>query len=256
MRLDQKTTTISADLETPVGLYLKIRDLFPYSALLESSDYHTTQNSVSLIGVDPIGSFTVLNEEIKCLFPDGSETCVKAKNVTDALRDYIRSFDTELDNNGLFNGLLGFTAYDAVRYFEPSVPIQPKDANFADIPDMQYLLYRFIIQMNHFRNEMTIIENIPEGELSGTEELISIIRNNNIAIYPFKASDDIESPVSDSEYEAMVERGIAHARRGDVFQIVLARRFSQGFIGDEFNVYRALRSVNPSPYLFVFDFAN
>ncbi len=256
MRLNQKITTISADLETPVGLYLKIRDLFPYSALLESSDYHTTQNSVSLIGVDPIGSFTVLNEEIICRYSDGSATRGKAEDVTDALRDYIRSYEIESAGNGLFNGLLGFTAYDAVRYFEPSVPIQPKDATFADIPDMQYLLYRFIIQVNHFRNEMTIIENIPEGEESRSSELISIIRNNNIAIYPFKASDDIESPVTDTEYEAMVERGIAHARRGDVFQIVLARRFSQGFTGDEFNVYRALRSVNPSPYLFFFDFGS
>lgn len=256
MKLNQKITTISADLETPVGLYLKIRDLYPSSALLESSDYHTTQNSVSLIGVDPIGSFTVLNEEIICRFPDGPETHKPAENVTDALRDYIRSFTTDLEDPKLFNGLLGFTAYDAVRYFEPSVPIQPKDAAFADIPDMRYLLYRFIIQVNHFRNEMTIIENIPEGEESHSDQLISIIRNNNIAIYPFKAADDIESPVTDSEYEAMVEKGIAHARRGDVFQIVLARRFSQGFTGDEFNVYRALRSVNPSPYLFFFDFGS
>ncbi len=256
MRLNQNITTISADLETPVGLYLKIRDLFPYSALLESSDYHTTQNSVSLIGVDPIGSFTVLNEEIICRYPDGTETRRKAEDVTDALRDYIKSYETESIEGGLFNGLLGFTAYDAVRYFEPSVPIQPKDSSFADIPDMQYLLYRFIIQVNHFRNEMTIVENIPDGESSRSSEIISIIRNNNIAIYPFKAQDDIESPVSDSEYETMVEKGIAHARRGDVFQIVLARRFSQGFTGDEFNVYRALRSVNPSPYLFFFDFGS
>lgn len=256
MRLNQKTTTISADLETPVGLYLKIRDLFPYSALLESSDYHTTQNSVSLIGVDPIGSFTVLNEEIICRYPDGREERKTADNVTDSLRDYIKSYDIEQNQSDLFNGLLGITAYDAVRYFEPSVPIRPKDTTFADIPDMQYLLYRFIIQVNHFRNEMTIIENRPQGEQSRTAELISIIRNNNIAIYPFKAADDIESPVTDSEYEAMVERGIAHARRGDVFQIVLARRFSQGFTGDEFNVYRALRSINPSPYLFFFDFGS
>ena len=121
---------------------------------------------------------------------------------------------------------------------------------------MRYILYRFIIQVNHFRNDMTIIENIAEGEGSRTDELVSIIRNNNIAVYPFKAKDDIESPVSDREYERMVERGIAHAKRGDVFQIVISRRFSQGFTGDEFNVYRALRSVNPSPYLFYFDFGN
>lgn len=256
MKLNQRITVISADLETPVGLYLKIRDLFPCSALLESSDYHTSQNSISLIGVDPIGSFTVVKEEIICRFPDGTETRQPAKDVTSALRDYIRSYSNDLHDSKIFNGLFGFTAYDAVRYFEPSVPIQPREENFADIPDMQYYLYRFVIQVNHFRNEMTIIENIPEGDESRSDQLISIIRNNNIAVYPFKANDDIESTVTDEEFEAMVAKGISHARRGDVFQIVPSRRFSQGFTGDEFNVYRALRSVNPSPYLFFFDFGS
>lgn len=254
MKLQQKTTVVPADLETPVGIYLKIRDLYPSSALLESSDYHTTQNSMSLIGVDPIGSFTVNEGLIIRVFPDG-KTESSEGDVTDTLRDYINSYSTD-NPEGVFNGLLGFTAYDAVKYFEPTVPIRKKQQGFENIPDMQYLLYRFIIQMNHFRNEMTILENIPDGDISRTDELLSIIRNNNIATYPFKADDDIESPVTDEEYEKMVERGIAHAKRGDVFQIVLARRFSQGFTGDEFNVYRALRSINPSPYLFFFDFGS
>ncbi|MDE6538247.1 MAG: anthranilate synthase component I family protein [Muribaculaceae bacterium] len=269
MKLRQKITVLSADLETPVGLYLKIRDLYPCSALLESSDYHTSQNSLSILGIDPIGSFTVADDKAILKFPDGTLEERPAGNVTDSLKDYISSFEIESSEKGLFNGLLGFTAYDAVKYFEPSVPIRQREEKFAAIPDMQYLLYRFIIQMNHFRNEMTIIENIPlidsdkrgngtDGykEGSRTDELLSIIRNNNIALYPFRANDDIESPVTDEEYERMVERGIAHCRRGDVFQIVLSRRFSQGFQGDEFNVYRALRSVNPSPYLFFFDFGD
>lgn len=256
MKLRQNISTISADLETPVGLYLKIRDLYPCSALLESSDYHTSQNSVSLIGVDPIGSFTVVGEKIVCRYPHGEETVSPAENVTDALKRYIKSFENALEEKDIFNGLLGFTAYDAVRYFEPSVKIMPREEKLADIPDMQYILYRFIIQVNHFRNEMTILENIPEGEASRSDELISIIRNNNIAVYPFHAKDDLESPVTDEQYIEMVKKGIAHAKRGDVFQIVPSRRFSQGFTGDEFNVYRALRSVNPSPYLFFFDFGS
>ncbi|MDE6258495.1 MAG: anthranilate synthase component I family protein [Muribaculaceae bacterium] len=254
MKIHQHTTLISADLETPVGLYLKIRDLYPCSALLESSDYHTTQNSVSLIGVEPIGSFTLLNDIISLRYPDGKEETRPAKAVTDTLKEYIASFTTDLDDPNLFNGLLGFTAYDAVRYFEPSVNIQPREEKFRDIPDMQYLLYRFIIQLNHFRNEMTIIENIPEGEKSRTDELLSIIRNHNVATYSFHPGENIESPVTDEEYEDMVREGIARCKRGDVFQIVISRRFSQDFSGDEFNVYRALRSVNPSPYLFFFDF--
>ncbi|MBD5274010.1 MAG: anthranilate synthase component I family protein [Bacteroides sp.] len=254
MKIHQHTTLISADLETPVGLYLKIRDLYPCSALLESSDYHTTQNSVSLIGVEPIGSFTLLDDIITLRYPDGKEETRPAKAVTDTLKEYIASFTTDLDDPNLFNGLLGFTAYDAVRYFEPSVKIQPREEKFRDIPDMQYLLYRFIIQLNHFRNEMTIIENIPEGEKSRTDELLSIIRNHNVATYSFHPGENIESPVTDEEYEDMVREGIARCKRGDVFQIVISRRFSQDFSGDEFNVYRALRSVNPSPYLFFFDF--
>lgn len=254
MKIHQHTTLISADLETPVGLYLKIRDLYPCSALLESSDYHTTQNSVSLIGVEPIGSFTLLNDIITLRYPDGKEETRPAKAVTDTLKEYIASFTPDLDDPNLFNGLLGFTAYDAVRYFEPSVKIQPREEKFRDIPDMQYLLYRFIIQLNHFRNEMTIIENIPEGEKSRTDELLSIIRNHNVATYSFHPGENIESPVTDEEYEDMVREGIARCKRGDVFQIVISRRFSQDFSGDEFNVYRALRSVNPSPYLFFFDF--
>ncbi len=256
MRLNQNITVISADLETPVGLYLKIRDLYPCSALLESSDYHTTQNSISLIGVDPIGSFTVLGGKVLTRFPDGTVSEENADDVPASLKRYMESFHTDSLGESLFNGLLGFTAYDAVRFFEPTVGIQEKDQAFRNMPDMQYLLYRFIIQMNHFRNEMTIVENVPEREESRSGDLLSIIRNNNIAVYPFMAASDIESPITDEEYEKMVEKGIAHARRGDVFQIVLSRRYSQGFTGDEFNVYRALRSVNPSPYLFFFDFGS
>lgn len=257
MKLNQKITVLPADLETPVGLYLKVRDLYPCSALLESSDYHTTQNSISLLGIDPIGSFTVLKEKVICKYPDGRKTeKAAAADVTSDLRDYIQSYSTDNSGNEAFNGLFGFTAYDAVRYFEPSVHIQKREARFEDIPDMQYLLYRFVIQMNHFRNQMTIVENIPECQPSRTRELISIIRNNNVAVYPFHAKDDLESSITDSRFEEMVEEGIRHALRGDVFQIVPSRRFSQGFTGDEFNVYRALRSVNPSPYLFFFDFGN
>ncbi len=256
MILVQKTATLSADLETPVGLYLKVRDLYPCSALLESSDYHTSRNSVSLIGVDPIASFTVVGEKIISKFPDGTETVEPAMEVTDNLRRFIESFDIGEQLPDTFNGLLGFTAYDAVRYFEPSVKIRPREPKLADIPDMQYILYRFIIRVNHYHNEMTILENIPQGEESRLDEFIAILRNNNIATYPFRAKDDLESPITDEEYIGMVRRSIAHAKRGDVFQIVPSRRFSQGFTGDEFNVYRALRSVNPSPYLFFFDFGS
>ena len=170
------------------------------------------------------------------------------------LKDYTRSFETETNPTGI-NGLLGFTAYDAVQYFE-SVKIQPKEVLFSEIPDMIYILYRFIIIVNHFRSQMTVVENYREGENTQMEELLDVIRNNNIAQYGFEALDDVESPITDEDYKRMVEQGINHTKRGDVFQLVLSRRFSRGFRGDDFNVYRSLRCVNPSPYLFYFDFGH
>lgn len=256
MKLIQKIVTLPADLQTPVGLYLKLRDLYTSSAMLESSDYHTTQNSVSIIGVEPIASFTVGADMIVKEYPDGSVEKAAAGecDVVRQLGEYMDSFKTGTLPSGLVNGLLGFTAYDAVRFFESAVTIE-KSVEFA-IPDMKYILYRFILQLNHYRNEMTIVENLMEGQQSRLDELLSIIHNNNIAQYPFVPLDDIESDVTPEEYMAMVRKGIEHCRRGDVFQIVLSRRMSQGFRGDEFNVYRALRSVNPSPYLFYFDFGS
>lgn len=251
------TKTLPADLQTPVGIYLKIRDLYPKSALLESSDYHTTQNSFSFIGVEPMAHFTVKQGIICCGYPDGKEIrteIIPAVDVVQTLKEYIASFETNPNFTGI-NGFLGFTAYDAVQYFE-TVKIQPKEAIFSEIPDMKYILYRYIIVVNHFRNQMTVVENIREGENSRMESLLDVIRNNNVAQYGFQPMDDITSPITDEEYMDMVRQGIKHTKRGDVFQIVLSRRFSRGFQGDDFNVYRSLRCVNPSPYLFYFDFGN
>lgn len=251
------TKTIPADLQTPVGIYLKVRDLYPQSALLESSDYHTTQNSFSFIGVEPLARFAVVNGTICRRYPDGQEsveTITPETDVIGALKNYIASFRPDKNPTGI-NGFFGYTAYDAVQYFE-AVDIQPKEEQFEEIPDMMYILYRFIIVVDHYKNQVTIVENLPGGESSHMDALIGMIHNNNIAQYGFEALDDIQSPLTDDEYKKMVEEGIRHTKRGDVFQIVLSRRFSRGFRGDDFNVYRALRCVNPSPYLFYFDFGN
>lgn len=256
--IDTVITTLPADLETPVGIYLKIRDLYPMSALLESSDYHTIQNSTSLIGVDPIGSFKVSDSVATMTYPDGTEVTSQLHELGDLqkeLRRYVESFTFEGEGRVAGNGLLGYTAYDAVRYFEP-VPMARPCAEFSHIPDMMYILYRFVIRLNHYNNEMTLIENRQPGQPSRASEIIAVLRNHNVAQYSFRPLDDTSSTLTDDEYIDMVKKGIAHARRGDVFQIVLSRRFSRGFTGDEFNVYRALRCVNPSPYLFFFDMAD
>lgn len=251
------TTLVPADLETPVGIYLKIRDIYPLSALLESSDYHTSQNSVSLIGIDPIGHFKVINDSIEEKYPDGRVTRIPASslNVVEKLKEYTENF-SQLGIPGLTNGLLGYTAYNAVKYFEPSVPVTNPGPEFSHIPDIFYILYRFIIQMNHFRNEMTVIENIPDGREAETPRLLSILKNNNVPHYAFYPQDDLSSSMTDEDFKKIVEKCVGHCKRGDVFQIVPSRRFSRGFSGDDFNVYRSLRSINPSPYLFYFDFGS
>ncbi len=257
-KITQYRRTIPADLETPVGIYLKVRDLYPQSALLESSDYHAQHNATSFIGVDPIGHFKVENEMVVKSYPGETEIRKKISNgvdVVDELRDYIESFQIDNHDDSLPDGLLGYTAYDAVRYFE-DVEIRHREEKFKAVPDMYYVLYRFLIEVNHYKNEMTIIENCPEGETEQTDELISVLHNNNMAQYPFVPADDLESTMTDGDFIEAVKKCVGHSLRGDVFQIVPSRRFSRGFTGDEFNVYRALRCINPSPYLFYFDFGS
>lgn len=251
-----KTKKLLADLQTPVGLYLKVRDIYTESALLESSDYHGGENSFSFIGIDPIARFKVENDEISMTLPDQTtrqETLLGHEKLVDKLDSFIKQFDVKGENPTHINGFFGYTSYDAIRYFETVDPINNKKNN-ADIPELYYIFYRFILVINHLKNELTIVENIFEGDTSKMDDLESVLINNNIASYNFETIGSEQSNITDEEHVEMVKKGIAHCKRGDVFQIVLSRCFSQQFAGDDFKVYRSLRSINPSPYLFYFDF--
>lgn len=257
-QLTVKTKTLLADLQTPIGIYLKVRDIYPESAMLESSDYNGKDNSYSFIGIDPIASFKLEEELITYLYPDGTskkEILAGGPRLTERFQSFISEFDVIKTANIKFNGFLGYTSYDAIRYFEDIDPVNIKNKN-ADIPDFYYILYRFILSIDHLKNELTIIENIPEGESSRMEELESILANENFACYNFETIGEEISLLTEEEHKEIINKGIAHCRRGDVFQIVLSRCFKQEFAGDDFMVYRALRSINPSPYLFYFDFGS
>jgi anthranilate synthase component 1 len=253
--INTQSKTILADLQTPVSIYLKVRDIYPESALLESSDFHGDDNSVSFIGLQPIARFEVNQGEINLSYPNGkTERRSVQPSVVVQLDEFVHSFEIKEDNNTTgFNGFFGYTAYDAVKYFDE---IDPEKEPFgaSKIPNLVYLLYRYIIVVNHFKNELTVVENIAEGEESRMDEVIAILNNRNYASYDFKIKGEETSTITDEQYKAMVRQGIAHCQRGDVFQIVLSRCFAQAFSGDDFKVYRALRSINPSPYLFYFDF--
>ncbi|WP_405413550.1 anthranilate synthase component I family protein [Maribacter sp. Asnod1-A12] len=248
---------ILADTMTPVSVYLKIRDRFPNSILLESSDYHANNNSFSYICCNPIASIKVENEIIVKQFPDGATEEIQITadtNVVEIIDTFSKTF--KADNNDykfINNGLFGYMAYDAVRYFE-DVDISVKDDS-VHIPDIYYAVYQNIIAINHYKNEAYLFAHCynTENNIPELEQLLSI---RNFATYNFKIEGKRESNLEDAEYREHVDLAKKHCQRGDVFQLVLSRRFSQGFKGDEFNVYRALRSVNPSPYLFYFDYGD
>ena len=250
--------TILADLQTPVSIYLKVRDAYPESVLLESSDFHGNENSISFIGIDPVAHFKVDKGLIIREYPGEKEivTKVNGESVPETLDKFIRSFKVENNDNPTgFNGFFGYTSYDAVRYFE-TIDCNKKETPVSSIPEMLYIFYRYIIVVNHFKNELTIVENLFEGDESRIEFIQTLLENRNYASYNFSLIGEESSSVSDLQFKEMVRTGVQHCQRGDVFQIVLSRCFRHKFSGDDFKVYRALRSINPSPYLFYFDFGS
>ncbi len=255
------TTTekkLLADTLTPVNIYLKVRDVYAGSILLESSDYHGHENSLSFICCDPIASFQVKNDDIEKRFPDGGKHVQKIGRkdlVLKELDEFRLSFGCETPSSkNAPAGLFGYMTYDSVRYFE-DVDLSVRDRL---VPDILYKVYRYVVIVDHFSNELTLTENSPVGETAGNglERLEKIIYSNRFSTFPFQSTGEERSNNTDEEYISMVERGMQHCFRGDVFQIVLSRRFTSGFKGDEFNVYRSLRSINPSPYLFYFDYGS
>src|SRR5690606_28702266 len=147
---------ILADTITPVSIYLKIRDKFPNSILLESSDYRANDNSFSYICFNPIASIKLQHEVITEQFPDGNQTsCAITKNtdVAQIIHEFTKRFKTNSEDKFKFinNGIFGYIAYDAVRYFE-DIDISKK-GDHQDIPDIYYAVYQNIIAINHFKNE-------------------------------------------------------------------------------------------------------
>jgi len=246
---------VLGDLHTPVSTYLKVRDIFPQSALMESSDYHGSENNRSFIGLCPVASVSVDHGTAIFSLPDGSReehAITPEYRVENALHDFLARFNVTGEYSN-YCGLYGYTSFNAVRYFE-DIPVKDSRESTNDAPDMLYILYRYLIIFNDFRNEMMMLEMLGEGETSGLDTVQKAIHNRNYTVYDFHAVGNTTSPLTDEQHKENIRKGIAHCMRGDVFQIVLSRRFEQRFVGDDFKLYRALRSINPSPYLFYFDF--
>ncbi|MDR3119574.1 MAG: anthranilate synthase component I family protein [Mediterranea sp.] len=244
------------DMHTPVSIYLKVRDLYPQSVLMESSDYHAGENSLSFIALCPLASISVNSGKVTGVFPDNTQTvtpCRLQEGRTETIfHDFIGRFSVEGEHADVC-GLYGYTTFNAVKYFE-DIPVKESHDATNDAPDILYILYKYVLIFNHFKNELTLVEMLAEGEPESLCRLEAAIENRNYASYNFAVTGPATSSITDEEHRANVRKGVAHCLRGDVFQIVLSRRFVQPYVGDDFKVYRALRSINPSPYLFYFDF--
>ena len=256
-----KTTfrKLLADIITPVSIYLRIRDIYPNSLLLESSDYRGNENSYSFICMKPMAGFEADKGFVTETYPDGSKVVTKItdkQTFNTRFSTFISSFiQSEAHGDIPVNGLFGYLSYDAVEYFE-KIELNPELDYPQKIPDVRYHLYKYIIAINHYQNTLQIIENQINGEPGELDRIESLLNSRNVAIYSFKTVGEEGRNISDDQYMAMVSKGKEHCFLGDVFQVVMSRQFSRQFTGDEFNVYRALRSVNPSPYLFYFDYGN
>jgi anthranilate synthase component I len=254
-KIQTKTKRLLADTFTPVSIYLKIRDQFSESVLLESTDFRSVENCFSFVGIDPIARFIAQGNEVTETFTDGSKKTLTVANnkVLPLFKKFMTQFKVG-DTPSVLNGFFGHTSYDAVQYFDTMK--LDKSKRKMDLPDLHYALYRFVIGINHFKDEMTILENIPTGEASQMEKLESILNSQSISSFDFKREGEERTNMTDEAFKELVTIGKHHCQIGDVFQIVLSRNFAQSYSGDDFQVYRALRSVNPSPYLFYFDYGS
>ena len=256
-----KSKTILADLYTPVGVYMRLRDIYPQSALMESSDYHDKSNARSFIGLHPIASVAVGHGLATISYPDGqiTEQNISPDYQTDkAINALLKRINIKGSESSLC-GLFGYTSFNAVRYFE-NIPVKDETLAKNDAPDLLYILYKNVIVFDHHNNTLKIVslsecsENSENSENTEISEIMKAMNKANVKAYDFHPVGEVSSTLTDEEHMANIRKGIQHCLRGDVFQIVLSRRFIQKYEGDDFKLYRALRSINPSPYLFYFDF--
>ncbi|UPK71427.1 anthranilate synthase component I family protein [Chitinophaga filiformis] len=260
IQVKSKSKKMLADVFTPVGIYLRLRDKFPGTVLLESTDYRASENSFSFICIQPIAGIEVTSTtDFEFKYPNLPPERKQLKNkqsVLNELQKFLGNFTfTDKPVLPVVQSLFGYSTFDSVQFFE-TIEFNKDKQNGNTIPLMRYRFYQYIIAINHFKDELYLCENVVEGLDSEFDLIESLIRQKDVPTYSFKAEGEEKSNLTNEQYMEIVEKGKQHCFRGDVFQVVLSRAFQQKFKGDEFNVYRALRSINPSPYLFFFDYGD
>ncbi len=257
MKIYTKTYHILSDTKTPVSLFLALRDEYSSPMLLESSDYNSKSNHYSFLCFEPIATISIHNKVSKTTINKevARETLkADAQSLNTAFTDFISKFEFDNDLPEHFKGLFGYCSFNIVEYTHE---LQLRnDAN--EIPELLYHLYSRVLMFNHATNELSMYshaysEHDANKNLQLLIERIDLHKHNN---YSFELSGGETSNCTDEEYMLKVSRAKKHCKLGDVFQLVVSRRFYQSFKGDDFNVYRALKKINPSPYLFYFDTGN
>ena len=238
------------DLVMPMALYMRVRQQFDQAFLLESSDHMSKENSLSFICFEPLISLLIENGEL--IIDNEKRDFENAVTAIEELLNQVEIVGDETCKD--LNGFFGYTSYEAVQHFE-SIKFDPaKKENL--VPEIRYDFFRYIIVFDHYHSMVTLIENCPEGELPNMRAIESLIHDRSIPQSQFSLVGEESSDITNEDFKAMVTKAKEHCQRGDVFQLVLARRFKQAFEGDDFNLYRALRSINPSPYLFYYDYGD
>ena len=254
MNLKITSKTLIYDLLTPVNLYLNLRDEFSQSLMLESADHHSNEQPKSFVGLHSIASFVVDKNQISITSKHETEqiSIKPDTQVISVFKEFMESFTVQ-DHQKPLVKFFGHTTYDAVRYFEDITLDLTKQCS---IPELSYHLFQFIIEFDHHKKTITIHEFLIDDSPSDLERLMELIASAQTSTHKFQIANLEKSNMSSDTFKELVTKGKMHCKAGDVFQIVMSRQFSQTFKGDEFNVYRALRAINPSPYLFYFDYGD
>lgn len=252
-----KGVEILADQTTPVRLFRNIRDRFPHSVLLESNDYHGKADATSIIAFKPFVTFTAQRAEVEVIGHGGyffKKKVSSPREILPLFKEFVSSVRLERDQvtKNLPIGCVGHTSYDSVQIFE-EIDFRVREETRPKIPYLRYSFFEYMIVIDHFRSRMALIHNsFPgcEGSLDEIEQLNAI---PGAPEYGFEVTGDEMQCSSDESHASNILRCKKHIARGDVFQIVPSRRFARRFSGDDFELYRTLRSINPSPYLFYLD---
>jgi anthranilate synthase component 1 len=248
---------ISADLETPVSLYLKLRG-DGASFLLESVEGGERIARYSFIGVQPRAEYVLRGEEIEIKDEHGSRTTHVNGDPTRFLQNEMDRFPAvRVPNAPRFTGgLVGFLGFESVRFFEPTLGAKMKRGS---LPDGIYMLADTIVAFDHARRSIFLIANVLDGNAEAANQKLDLIESRiqqplppapKIEITPSK----VKSNHTQGTYEDMVRSAKENILAGDIFQVVLSQRFTRETNVEPFDVYRAVRRLNPSPYMFFFDF--